>query len=679
MAAMLRLNSIQASLQAFIILGLLQVAFSAAHLAAVEREEPGLGIDLLYRLDRLPAFKESVLVASQSSYDRSGGNNDGFSGKYSFVRKEGDGLVLVDLKGPGVITRIWTPTPTEDSIEFLFDGEETPRISLPFRDLFTGSREPFVKPLVGYGAGGFYSYIPLPFQKSCKVIMRAETMKFYQINYALYPEDSPVVSYQPSHSMKYLEKRRIAQELFASCGADISAYTARVPDARQVHRTHCRLAPQKTCTLFETDQPGRIVGLRLGPAAALVGKERAIVLRATWDGDPKPAIQVPAGDLFGYAWGKPAIKSLMVGTAENDNYIYFPMPFDRSAKIELLSERTSGAPLEIDAEVVMEPAPRMPDEGKFYAVWRRENPTTKGRPFTFIETSGRGHLVGCIQQSQGFESGNTYFFEGDDQTTIDGQLVIHGTGSEDLYNGGWYDVPGRWETGRSFPLSGCLGYQKHLARTGGYRLMLADAYAFRKSILHTIEHAPTENSLTNDYCGVTFLYSQERPSGSLDLPPLEQRQVVDLRRMVFSVWWNVPIHAWSFSHCTLSRIIDPADDESDGRKVRYLSLQATEQDIFGNPFISFSCELPAAGRYRISIEAAAGPDQAVVQLFRDEAPVGKAVDFYAPKRKRREPQFLGSLELEEGPNALMFKLVGKNQASSGLRFDLRNIICERID
>ena len=60
------------------------------------------GIDSLYRLDRLGVMKQSIHVASISSYDRTGGNNDGFGGQYSFVRKEEGGLVLADLKGPGV-------------------------------------------------------------------------------------------------------------------------------------------------------------------------------------------------------------------------------------------------------------------------------------------------------------------------------------------------------------------------------------------------------------------------------------------------------------------------------------------------------------------------------------------------------------------------------------------------
>ena len=67
-----------------------------------------------------------------SSYDRTGGNDDGFSGKYSSIRKEAEGLVIADLRGPGVINRIWTPTPTTDTIKFFFDGETSPRISIPF-------------------------------------------------------------------------------------------------------------------------------------------------------------------------------------------------------------------------------------------------------------------------------------------------------------------------------------------------------------------------------------------------------------------------------------------------------------------------------------------------------------------------------------------------------------------
>ncbi|TKJ39506.1 MAG: hypothetical protein CEE38_01905 [Planctomycetes bacterium B3_Pla] len=633
------------------------------------------GIQEVYRIDRLAALKESIKVASVSSYDRTGGNNDGFGGQYSFVRKEEDGLVLADLQGPGVIYRIWTPTPTDDMLEFYFDGESEPSIRVKFRELFLGTHPTFVRPLVGYGAGGFYSYVPLTYQKSCKVFIRAERMRFYQINYATYSEGTAIVSFPKQPADEYERHLEKAVRLFESYGTDISSYAVPAGGSVEKFATKVRLQPEQTASIFEIDRPGRIVGIRISPPEALADKDRAVVLRAYWDGDAEPAILSPAGDFFGYAWGEPATRSLLVGTANGVDYCYFPMPFDKSARIELLSDRRSGEETEIEAEVLFVPVARRENEGRFYALWRRENPTTKGKPFTFVQTKGQGHLVGLIQQSQGFESGNTYFFEGDDQTTIDGELVIHGTGSEDLYNGGWYDVTGRWDYRRSFPLSGCLGYQKHLGRTGGYRLFLGDAYAYRTSVLQTIEHAPTGNDLLNDYCAVTFMYSLDRPTCDFALPQAAQRRVIDLRRIVFATWWNVPISAFSYRNATLTKNVEKLD----GKDIRFLSLRAEDNDSFGHHFICFVCELPAAGKYKVSLDAVKGPSQAKVQMFLDEAPVGPEVDLYAAERQPALGENVGTLDLAEGRNFLLFKLVGKHADSTGLALDLTNIICERAD
>lgn len=114
---------------------------------------PPVGIEALARPDLLAVLDPAATVAMVSSYDRTGGNDDGFSGTYSFVRKEEGGLVLADLEGPGVITRIHTPTPTEDLAEFYFDGEAEPRIRLKVSELFDGTHPPFVSPSSGQGPG----------------------------------------------------------------------------------------------------------------------------------------------------------------------------------------------------------------------------------------------------------------------------------------------------------------------------------------------------------------------------------------------------------------------------------------------------------------------------------------------------------------------------------------------
>ncbi len=641
----------------------------------VGKEASILGIEELYRLDLLPELKQSLQVGSISSYDRSGGNDDGFSGKYSFVRKEAGGLVLADLKGPGLIYRIWTPTPTDDLMEFYFDGENTPRLQIKFRELFSGTHSPFLAPIAGSGAGGFYSYLPMPFRKSCKILMKAKKVQFYQINFALYPEDFDLMTFSPVLTAEQSQQLDRARQLWNSSGADISSYGVSPQDKVQLFKSRQTLVPGKTVTLFEVAQPGRIVGFRLGPASALANKDRGLTLKIYWDGEAEPAVISPAGDFFGYSWGDPAIKSLMVGTAENTNYCYFPMPFDRSAKIELTLEGPAAIPVDVQAELIFYATPRTPREGKFYALWRRENPTTTGKPFTYLNVRGQGHLVGCILQAQGMESGSTRFFEGDDQTTIDGKLAIHGTGSEDFFNGGWYDVPDRWEERKSFPLSGCLDYLKPLGRSAGYRFMLTDAYAYRESILHAMEHAPENNSLPTDYCAVSFFYSKERPDLSFALPPLAERRVVDFRQFKFLPGWSVPIHAFSFQNVTLTKKVEKIK----GEEIRFLSMRAEGEDVFGQPFISFAFNIPASGKYAVQMEAVLGPDQGRVQLFRNESPAGEDADLFSPQRQKSQLIPLGALTLQAGSNHLFFKMMGKNPQATGQGFEPISFNFVRMD
>jgi hypothetical protein len=362
------------------IAGLFLLTFCTSSVLA----QDGIGLEELYRLDRLPALKQSVKVGSVSSYDRTGGNDDGFSGKYSFVRKDPEGLVLADLKGPGVIYRVWTPTPTDDLLEFLFDGESTPRIRVKFRDFFLGKDPDFPAPLVGFGAGGYYCYVPVPFAKSCIVRMRAERVQFYQINYALYPQDTALATFSRSQSPERREGIVKARDLFLAAGSDVSGYAAPPNVTVRVSASRQTLAPKSTTTLFETREGGRILGLRLGPTEALAGKARDLLLKIAFDGE-SPSVLCPLGDFFGYAWGQPAMKSLLVGTSGPTNYFYFPMPFARSAKVEVQSERDT--PVQLHADVVHCPVPLRPDEGsstrcgggRTPPAWASPSPSSRSR------------------------------------------------------------------------------------------------------------------------------------------------------------------------------------------------------------------------------------------------------------------------------------------------------------
>jgi hypothetical protein len=618
----------------------------------------------LYSIDQLPRFRPFTKVGSFSSYDRSGGNDDGFSGKYSYLRKVDGALVIAEIEGPGVITRIHTPTPTDDPVEFVFDGESTPRLVLPLRDLFSGKHSPFTAPLTGHAVGGYYSYVPLQFKKSIQIRVRAPKMQFYQINYALYPRDANVLTYDPSRVQFQADIERIRHNLESDRLAELKP---------AVERHEQVLRSGESVTLFDHARPGRIVGLKLSSAASFAGRGRTLMLRATWDGGSTPAISCPVGDLFGYGFGQPASESLLFGTQDDKDYFYFPMPFDRSARIEIVAEPGSGPPLRFDSEVYWTPEGRHPDEGRFYALWERESPVPQGKPFTFVETQGRGHLAGVILQAQGLEPGQTSFFEGDDEATLDGELTVHGTGSEDFFNGGWYDVAGRWYERVSMPLSGALIYDKPSARTGGYRILMADAYSFRKSLKFTIEHGPEGNLVPANYTAVSFLYLQQPPTTAPTVLESPKNTTSTVKRLAFIPGWNQPIYAFSMDNMTLTKTEEKLPSQE---TVRFLSITAHGEESFGPHYIAFTLNMPEAGEYEVSVEGVSGPQYGTLQLLLNDQPVGDLAHFASAERHSSGPIRLATMKMRNGENHVFFRVGSEKTDTGAVHVDLIKIICD---
>ena len=100
------------------------LAFSFVH-AQNKLVNPKTELKRLYDIQQLPAYIDGSHEWEKSSYDTTGGNDDGFSGRYSFVRKNPDGtLVIFEAKGKGVINRIWMPTHNNDTHDYYFDCKE---------------------------------------------------------------------------------------------------------------------------------------------------------------------------------------------------------------------------------------------------------------------------------------------------------------------------------------------------------------------------------------------------------------------------------------------------------------------------------------------------------------------------------------------------------------------------
>jgi hypothetical protein len=253
-----------------------------------------------------------------------------------------------------------------------------------------------------------------------------------------------------------------------------------------------------------------------------------LVLRAWWDGEDTPSVEVPIGDFFGLGLGEYCVyQSALVAVAPVKALnAYFQMPFATAARITLTNEgpvRTRSLYFAIDY-VALPSLPR--DLGRFHAQYRQAAPckaqVSDGKNlsgeanYVFLEATGKGHFVGVTQAVEQNQDG--WFGEGDDMIFIDGDKLptINGTGTEDYYNGAW-DFGGEAFAN----LHQGAPYVVDPERIGGryclYRWHTESPITFEKSIRVTIEHGHANHRSDNFYS--TAYWYQTEPHAAFPALP----------------------------------------------------------------------------------------------------------------------------------------------------------------
>jgi hypothetical protein len=627
-----------------------------SHLINAQKASLGLK-DFLkeyYDLSALPSYIKNSYSAEVSTYDRTGMNDDGFNGTYSFIRRNADSsLVIFDVKGSGVVNRIWTPTPSDDSLDFYIDNDIKPSFTICYQDLFSGKVYPFVAPLCANQLGGYYCYLPIPFNVSCKIVLKAKKTMFHQVGYRLYPKGVTIEKFA-------LPLNKEEQQILAILQSTWNKPSASVADLYSSHsnlsveKKNLQLTAGQTATAFETKQAGRILGFDISSSVSLDKIAKDVDLKITWDGEKSPAVYCSLADYFGYAFGKPSMRSLIIGCDGEKNYSYFPMPFDKSAKVELIYRKPTinngitQAAFTVNIYFVSQKRDIV-KEGKFYAYWVRNNPVPDGQPHTMLDIKGRGHLVGNILQAQGLKEGMTVFFEGDDSTVADGELRMHGTGSEDFFNGGWYALMDRWDAAMSLPLSGALEYSLPLCRTGGYRLFVGDKISFEKTLFHSIEHGPEHNAVPSDYTSVAYYYCSQ-PNVQSMVPSAANTKPVYLDTLnLYPQLMNIGIDGdvnvetkWAFPT---------------GGLTYYYTIKE-------NTVLRLSLKEIPVGNYRLYLDYIKAPEGAQFSIWQRQTQLTGWMDCYSDKIERKEMQDIHGLLITSLNNtvSLRFKVNGaKNQ------------------
>ena len=303
--------------------------------------------DLEY-LSLLPVPGEKCM--QWSSYDRAS-RYDEATGKYidwtangdgnGIIRKEGNLDVFAEMEGPGIIWRIWSARADSGHVKIFLDGNPEPAVDLPFIHYFDRTTSPFIYPaLVNEVSKGFNNYVPIPFQKSCKIVAEKNWGNFYHFTYTTYPPGTTLPTFKMNLSKEELAALEIAnRKLTDQIGADPKGLRRNQTDRQKV----ITVEPGKTCEVIKIDGTNAITSIKINvqnlpssPADRDI--LRGLALSIKWDGEQEPSVWSPLGDFFGTAPGINLYKSLPLGMTESGFYSYWYMPFEKNALVELKNE-----------------------------------------------------------------------------------------------------------------------------------------------------------------------------------------------------------------------------------------------------------------------------------------------------------------------------------------------------
>ena len=462
-----------------------------------------------FQIDTLPYLRTGVQTHQFCSYDRAG---DNFDWEYFPLYTETNGeCVIFDAMGPGCLYRqqmnIWGGATNYNGIQirFYFDNEPKPRIDMDV-SMFFSTNNPlgiFQSPILAFDGKDLLSgrdrfrilYHPILFKKRLKVALSAEpggpptqlepwtgTSKhpdgdgrhyhWYQYTYQLFTEDPGLDSWTPETA------RRIESTLLNAW--NVNDEHARATQGSEEKAVASKIKAGKTVTLWKTSHAGAITALHFQIAPT---NDLDVIfnswLKITFDGAARPQIEAPLGCFFGiYRTNLSAsYDSLLLGWANNQADCYFPMPFWKSAVIQI--ENRTKTKVTVAATVDYKKASAssyLQDRcGYLFAHYHREDPRVEGIDYTYLETSNcSGQVVGHVADRWGtsMEENECTYFDGSETPWIEGD------GFEDDQGMGFGLTWG--PPALTLPI---FGAPSGKGGDGGlYRFLLPDMYCFSSGI-----------------------------------------------------------------------------------------------------------------------------------------------------------------------------------------------------
>ena len=504
----------------------------AAALRAASPPAIPVGFDAYRMWDLWPFQRIGERSYMRSTYDRAGGNERADASHFLYQTAD-DFNVTLDLQSPGILYFVrynhWHGSPWHYEIDGKDHIVRETSTADPLHPQPGSVFEPhdlFPAPLAVTWAdtkGADLSWLPIGFEKSFRM---AYSRTFYGTGYYIYHQfvDGTRLS-RPITSWDFkTPPDRDVLDLINRAGSDIApaAGTAGMRE-ESGHVDLAANAPKPLWTSRRGAGTIRLLELSVPRSSALAFSHAR--LRITWDGRQQPSIDAPVALFFGAGilYNRDNREYLVKAFPMNVRYAadrvyldcYFPMPYFRSAKIELTGpEEAIG---DVQWKLRYGSFKGSPNQAGYFHATYQDHPTPeRGKDLVLLDTT---QVEGSPVWSGQFV-GTSFIFshdavlntlEGDPRFFFDDSRTpqAQGTGTEEWGGGGDY-----WGgINMTLPFAGHPTGAKSAKDAvspedkieSAYRFLLADLMPFGRTARIQLEHGGTDES-TQHYETVTYWY-----------------------------------------------------------------------------------------------------------------------------------------------------------------------------
>lgn len=623
------------------------------------------------------AYNKKSLYNQTTGHYENWGENDDWG--YDAPRTEDGGYLLADLKGPGAIVRIWSADPREGHIKIFIDEKPEPAIDMPFLSLFGPGESPFNLPELCYEAArGKNCYIPIPYHRSCKVIVYDDWGMYYQINHISFSNNTAVESFELPLTLQQQSALNTINRAFSS---DIGNAVKSIENAA-TESGKITIFPGETADIFNREGPGAVAYLRVKIEGLKSPEEEwdalsALTISAFWDGEQRPSVWTTLGGFFGSITGLNPYKSLPLGVNKDGTmYSNWYMPFDSGSKISITNE--GGTSYEISCQIKFVPLEKK-DALKllrFHAKWNRAKDPEQGERWPdsqFLFTRGTGRFVGTslhVYKEKG--TGDPSFHpewwwgEGDEKFFVDGEKFPSwfGTGCEDYFGYAWGSPEffSRPYHSQPFTNGGMFGIGNRLNN----RFHILDSVPFSSAF-----DANLEKYHRDPYVNWVFTNYWYLEKGGIDpygAVPLEKRTEY------YRKPYPAPATFYEGEELIIIGAAGTTQAETQDMRESGPFWSKNEQLIFKantiNSEIKFRVNIPEDGVFRVFAAFTKAEDFGLIQHSIDNNAVGETIDLYNGSITHSGEVYLGRLFLPKGYHELKAKVLDKNRLSKGYFYGL---------